>query len=325
MDGRKWFLLILLTIAVFAGLVGYGDFRKIGTHLAEFPYPFLVAAFALACANFALRFARWAYYLKVLDLHPRASVSVLVFLSGLAMAITPGKAGELYKCYLLRDRAGIPLSASVPVVVMERLTDLVSVVLIAILGLALLPPVVVWVVGGVLILCMLVVIPIVTRLWDDLLSLPVLRRWKDDLETSRDSLRTLVQPNVQFVSIGLGLVAWIGEGLALWLIMYGLNSDVGIFEAIPVYAAATLVGAITTLPGGLVGTEGSMVAMLQQSGAAREIASTGALLVRLATLWFAVIVGLAALLWLNRVGGAVAGSALAVEPEGPDDQLPTRS
>ena len=207
---------------------------------------------------------------------------------------------------------------------MERLTDLVSVVLIAILGLALLPPVVVWVVGGVLILCMLALIPVVTRLWDDLLSLPLLRRWKDDLETSRDSLRMLVQPNVQLVSIGLGLVAWVAEGLALWLIMYGLNSDVDIFEAIPVYAAATLVGAITTLPGGLVGTEGSMVAMLQQSGAAREVASTGALLVRLATLWFAVVVGLVALLWLNRIAGKVTESAPAVEPEGPDGQLPTR-
>ena len=94
MDGRKWFLLIFLAIAVFVGLVGYGDFRKIGIHLAEFPYPFLAAAFTLACANFALRFVRWAYYLKVLELRPPLSVSILVFLSGLAMAITPGKAGS---------------------------------------------------------------------------------------------------------------------------------------------------------------------------------------------------------------------------------------
>ena len=72
-------------------------------------------------------------------------------------------------------------------------------------------------------------------------------------------------------------------------------------SALPIYAAATLIGAISTLPGGLVGTEGSMVALLQQSGIARGAASAGTLIVRLTTLWFAVAVGLVALAWLNRV------------------------
>ena len=55
-------------------------------------------------------------------------LSLLVFLGGLAMTITPGKVGELVKCYLLRDRAGVPVAASIPIVLMERVTDLVSVV-----------------------------------------------------------------------------------------------------------------------------------------------------------------------------------------------------
>ena len=124
MTGPKWFLLVFLVIVVFAGLVGYGDFQKIGSHLASFPVSHLLGALGLAMVNFGLRFCRWAYYLRILDLRPPLSVSLLVFLSGLTMAITPGKAGELYKCYLLRDRTGIPVSASAPVVLMERLTDL---------------------------------------------------------------------------------------------------------------------------------------------------------------------------------------------------------
>ena len=163
-------------------------------------------------------------------------------------------------------------------------------------------------VGAVLALCMVAFVPIVTRLWYDLFSLPLLRRWRENLETSREGLRILVQPNVQLASLMLGLAAWASEGLALWLIMDGLNSRVGLFEAVPVYAAATLVGAVTTIPGGLVGTEGSMVAMLQRSGVARDAASAGAIVVRLATLWFAVAVGLVALAWLHRIGPVLRGS-----------------
>ncbi|SVC46655.1 uncharacterized protein METZ01_LOCUS299509, partial [marine metagenome] len=86
-----------------------------------------------------------------------------------------------------------------------------------------------------------------------------------------------------------------------WVILKGLGSDIDLVRALPIYAAATLVGAVTALPGGLVGTEGSMLAFLQQSGVSKVGASAGTVLVRLVTLWFAVAVGLVALLALRRV------------------------
>ena len=44
-----------------------------------------------------------------------------------------------------------------------------------------------------------------------------------------------------------------------------------------------------------------MLALLQQSGISRGVATAGTLLVRLVTLWFAVALGLAALLCLSRL------------------------
>ena len=81
----------------------------------------------------------------------------------------------------------------------------------------------------------------------------------------------------------------------------GIGSDIVLIRALPIYAAATLVGAVTALPGGMVGTEGSMVALLQQSGAVKSAASASTVLVRLITLWFAVALGLLALLALRRI------------------------
>ena len=302
MTSKKLLLLVLLTILVFVGLAGYGDFTETGGQLAHFPFSYLIAALALAVVNYGLRFLRWAYLLRVLGIDIPLGLNGLVFLSGLAMSITPGKAGELIKSYLLRDRSGVPVSASAPVVVMERVTDVISVVLLAMLGLALLPLPVVAALTAVLFLSGAALVFIGTRKGDWLFSLPLLRRWSSGLRASYHGLRQLAAPKVLLAATVLGAAAWFSEGLALWVILRGLDADVALSRALPVYAAATLAGALSALPGGLVGTEGSMVALLLQSGVARGPASAATLLVRLATLWLAVAVGLIALGGLNRFG-----------------------
>ena len=133
-----------------------------------------------------------------------------------------------------------------------------------------------------------------------MLGLPFLRRWEDAIRTSQEGFQRLAAPRVMAVGVVLGFLGWFCEGAALWVVLQGLDADMSLLGALPIYAAATLVGAATALPGGLIGTEGSMVALLQQSGMDKGLASGGTLLVRLITLWFAVAVGVAALALLHR-------------------------
>ena len=268
--------------------------------MANFPVPFLLGSLGLAALNYGVRFLRWAYYLRVLGIGVSLPVSVLVFLSGLAMSVTPGKMGELLKSFLLRDRTGVPVSTSAPVVVMERVTDVVSVTLLCLTVLALLPLLVSSLLAVILLAGVVLMFLIASSHSDRLLALPIIRRWKPELQSSREGLRSLMLPRPLAVAVFLGILAWLSEGVALWLIMRGLGAEVSLIRALPIYAAATLVGAITTLPGGLVGTEGTMVALLQQAGITRGAASAGTLLVRLVTLWFAVLVGLIALVCLKK-------------------------
>ena len=131
---KRWLLLGALTIGVFAVLVGYGDFGDTLDEIGSLPILYLIAGLALALANYFFRFLRWIFYLNVLSIKTPATVSALVFLSGLAMSITPGKAGELVKCYLLNSKTGVPVRRSAPVVVMERLTDVISVIILGLTG-----------------------------------------------------------------------------------------------------------------------------------------------------------------------------------------------
>lgn len=286
---------------MFAGLFSYGDFNQISRRLAHFPVLYLVAALALAALNYCLRYLRWSYYLQVLKIRVPFRVSSLVFLSGLAMSITPGKMGEFLKSYLLRDRCQVPIAASAPVVLMERLTDVTSVILLGLIGLFLLPLSVALLLAVLMLLSGGALFLITSRYSDGLFRLPVLRKWQGQTRSSRDGIKTLASPKVLAMGVLLGSSAWLSEGVALWVILEALDTDLAMVQALPIYAASTIVGALTALPGGLIGTEGSMVALLQQAGAGKVAASTATLLVRLATLWFAVIVGLFAMAWLARL------------------------
>ena len=74
-----------------------------------------------------------------------------------------------------------------------------------------------------------------------------------------------------------------------------------LLEATFAYGAATIVGAVALLPGGLGLTEAGMTGALLQVGASTTpVAMAATILCRLATLWWAVALGVVALLWHQR-------------------------
>jgi len=301
---KKWLLLAVLTVGVFVALAGYGDFGGTIDGIGNLPISYLLAGLGLALSNYLLRFLRWAFYLKVLKIKAPVGISALVFLSGLAMSITPGKAGELVKCYLLNSKTQVPVSRSAPVVVMERLTDVISVVILGLTGFVLLPVPVIVVLAVAMVVSVIGLMFALSRHALRLTGLPILSKWSELLRDSQEGFKELAAPKVMVVGVAIGAVAWFAEGLALWVILRGIGSEIDLVRALPIYAAATLVGAVTALPGGLVGTEGSMLALLQQSGVTRAGSSAGTVLIRLVTLWFAVLIGLLALLALRRIPAA---------------------
>ncbi len=97
-------------------------------------------------------------------------------------------------------------------------------------------------------------------------------------------------------SLVLTTFAWFLECLELWVACLGFGKAITVIESIFVYAAGTLVGSIMFLPGGLGGTEGTIIYLLKSLEYSGATAAAVALVVRLATLWLAVVVGLVAYL-----------------------------
>ena len=300
---RRLLMVTVLGVAVFAGLSLYGDVSNLTSNLRTYRWSTLGLATLLATGNYLLRFIRWEYYLRSIEIENRPSLSdsFLIFLSGFALSITPGKIGELFKSALLYQLHRTPVSRTAPIVVAERITDLTALVALAVIGsLTLDLGTAVASSGGMLVAFMLACLfPKVGFAIIGLLRrLPFVHRMADTLEESYRSLITLTTPTSLVWMTALATAAWFLEVLSLQVIVAGLGAELDVLAATFTYSVATVAGALAMMPGGLGITEAGMTALLMSFGNAGitpSIATAATILTRLSTLWWAVIVGFVAL------------------------------
>ncbi len=290
---------VFLAAAAYLMLLVYGHVNNLGTALRTFQLINVVPVVALALVNYSLRFARWQYYLRRCGVVVPRHESAAVFFSGFAMSITPARVGELLKCVLLRDEAGVKMSVSVPVVVADRASDVVAVCILVGAGTVRFS-----VARGASLVAIGVAILIVLVLgfspWIAGAATSVFRRrfargGEASAAAAQEAagvLAVLLRGRPLLVGTALGMLAWFAECTALYLVLGGLDSTSLTLYAITfVYALSTLGGALSLLPGGLGVTEFSMTALLVVFGVARDTAVAAVLIVRLCTLWFAVALG----------------------------------
>ena len=100
----------------------------------------------------------------------------------------------------------------------------------------------------------------------------------------------------------LGSVAWILQGMAFIYLLEHFSVEVSLWVAIGIYAASLLAGAISFIPGGVGTTEAAMAFLLIAVGADKQTALIIPVIARIASLWFAVILGTASVLTLGALG-----------------------
>ena len=212
------------------------------------------------------------------------------------MSITPGKMGELLKSYLVKEVTNTPVSKTAPIILLERLTDFVSLIIIAIAG-AYYFEFGKEISVGVGIVFLLVIIILGNRK----LALPIIKfleRFKilhkhiESFHNAYDSSYKMLRFKPLILMLLLSTAAWFFECLGYHIILSNFGAELGLFWASFSYAFATIVGAITMMPGGLGATEGSLTFLVIQEGFSKEIAVASTFIVRVVTLWFAVLIGI---------------------------------
>ncbi len=301
---------IILGVIVMITLGVFSDLNQVGASFRSFGWLAVPTILGLTVLNYALRWLKWDYYLRRLKLSQGVNYgdSALIFTAGLVMSVTPGKIGEVFKSYLLRRVNGVRVSASAPIVLAERLTDGLAMLLLMALGLTLYPPArpLFFILLGLSIVGIVVIQnrPICERMLTWIANLPLGGKIAPRLMTIYASTTQLLEWRVLFISTLLSFISWGFECVAFYFVLTGLSiegTSLLMLQATFIFAASTLFGLVSFLPGGLgaseVSSAGLLVALV---GMSASDATTATIIIRFCTLWFGVLLGALALVWFSQ-------------------------
>ena len=311
---------VYLTLAIASGL------DELRAALADFDYRLIPAILGLVGFSYVVRFVRWAYYLKLLRVRMPLAQNAAIFAAGLSMTISPGKLGEVLKSVFIKDVTGAPVARTAPAVVAERATDGTGMVIWGLLG-ALAFDFGPWVLLAFLAITVVGIAMLRSKklslLAERVLErLPLLNKLAPHVGTFHGASNELLALRPLVVGTAISFVCWGLEILAVYLCSVGVGAQIPFLMVVFIFAVSSLAGALFFTPGGIGVAEAGLAGMFGTvAGLSRGPAVALTFIIRLATLWFAALVGIAGLFVVRRVVGEpierVADRAVASADVGP--------
>lgn len=302
---RKVAILVIIGVAVYLIISFYMGFDVLLENLLLIPWWTLPLMMVLSFLNYAIRYLKWQYYLNRIEVNLSHKDSFSVFLAGFTLTTTPGKIGETIKGVFIHEIDETPIAKTAPVVISERITDLLAMVLLAMIGFVAGIDIL-YILGLGVIMFIGALVLSQSRFYNAILmkltSFGPMKRFQGSVELVEDTLTKTLSPRPMFVSTAISIPGWFMECMELWLLLSLLTgagfptlSTVSLsilLGATFVHAAASAIGALSFLPGGIGGYEVVSVLFLTTLlGFTEGVAGVATILVRLVTLWFSVVVG----------------------------------
>jgi uncharacterized protein (TIRG00374 family) len=123
-------IVLLVAVGLLALFLRNTDLREVGTEMARARLDLVAAALIVTALTYVLRAFRWQYLLAPIG-RVRLSVALKATIIGFAAtALLPARAGELLRPYLLARKEGLSATSTFATVIVERLLDTITVVLL---------------------------------------------------------------------------------------------------------------------------------------------------------------------------------------------------
>ena len=291
-------MLLAFLVLVVGGFALFG-WREALAAVSKLSVVNILVLCALTGVHYVVRAGRWHMIVRASGVRTTLAQNARHFFGGFAMTATPGRVGELVRLRWLNLETGRPWGELLPIVLADRAVELGSIVLLIALALTAtsLGTVAAWWLVGVA--GALVWVACRPRL----LELAFVTAWRlargpwprlaVRLRRVIRRLGPFMRPGLLVPVLTIGILGWACEGVAFWLLLTWLGAPIDLATATAIFLVAILSGALSGLPGGLGGVEASAVALLLLQGISPETAVVATAIIRVTTLWFAVLIGFA--------------------------------
>jgi uncharacterized protein (TIRG00374 family) len=270
-DLKRWQFWLGLAISIFLMWWTLRNFRlaDIWDTVQHAHYGWIIPGIVVYFGAVWARTWRWHYLLRPLKRIPLKDLFPVVTIGYMANNITPARAGEVVRAYVLKRKENVSVSASLATIIVERIFDGIVMLIFVVVALPLAPTLPDWIrqvviwgsvafLGALIVFLALASTPkrfaavynwMVSRLVPARLRPAIsgfLGRFVDGLACLRSPLDLLMI----FVT---SLVIWLTETVKYWFVMHAFNFSVSFFVLMLMNGVVNLATTIPSAPG-YVGT-----------------------------------------------------------------------
>ena len=297
---NKIIIIVIAVVGLYATFLIASDINTIADKISSFKIEFLPIIIILVTCSWFVLFTRWHLLLMNSKIFIPKKNSFIIYLSGIALTIIPGKVGELVKSQLLKTKFGIPRSKTVPIVILEQFYTLIGLIVISFFG--------IWyfelgtyVIGfftTVLVFSFILISSkrIFNKLMVILEKRKITSKFVEPLSLSYDTVRKSIRGPIVFYAIALTSIFWLLEAVTVYFVLLSFGVDgIEFLMVIPTYATSIMLGFLSFLPMGLGVVEGSLASFFSLQGIEVSLSLTLVIIIRVFTRWYGVAVGFVAL------------------------------
>lgn len=298
---KKIFLIVVLSILFYAIIIFISDISKVGSYLSLIDWRYLVLAFPLVVVNLIIRGYRYDIILRKIDLKLGLSNSILVYISGISMLLTPSGIGSIIKSHILKEKTGKSYSSTTPAIIYEKWLEIFANIIIIgvfLFWVDLFVSKIVFIIGLVITCLMFLFLKrpsalgILTKF---MCKFEILKKYTLNLDKFQESALALMHPQTIVKTLSLTLITKFIIIAAVFFVFKSFSLDYDFFSVGQIYFTSMTMGVLALIPGGILVVEGSLLGLLIDSGLEFSNASALVLVIRLVTLWFGILLGFAIL------------------------------
>ena len=293
-------LVLVAVIGIYAIFLFISDFSIISEKISNFKINYLPLILFCVSASWTPLFLKWHFLLKNCEIHVPLKKSILVFLSGPAFEITPGQIGALVKSQILKTSSNIPRTKTVPIIVVEKVYDLIGAVLASIIGIVILGMEPHLIVIAILVLVTIFFFvyyrPASEIFFKQITKRKFFSKYVENISDFYEIVHKSTNVKVATICILLALTYWFMVSAAAYYTLIAFDINIlDYLKVLAIYATSTLLGAISFIPAGIGITEGSITGLFTLNGIDVSTALILSVMIRVLTLWYTVGVGFVAL------------------------------
>ena len=297
---NKIIIVIIAVVGLYATFLIASDINTISDKISSFKIEFLPLIILLVTSGWFVLFARWHLLLINSKIYIPKKNSLVIYLSGMALSIIPGRVGELIKSQILKTKFGIPRSKTAPIIILEQLYTLIGLIIVSFFGIWLfeLGAYVIGFFTAALIFSLIVISS--KKNFDKLIGvfkkIKIASKFIEPLSSSHDIIKKSMSGPIVFYATTLTVIFWLLEAISVYFILLSFGIDnLEFLMIIPTYATSLMLGVLSFLPMGLGVVEGSLTSFFSLQGIEVSLALTLVIVIRLFTRWYSVAIGFLAL------------------------------